>query len=60
MNADETISSIRAALDQNLNAPAALAAVDAWAGASTAIDADDVDAPALIAQACDALLGVRL
>ena|ERR671912_946149 len=60
MNADETISSIRAALDENLNAPAALAAVDAWAGASTAIDADDVDAPALIAQACDALLGVRL
>jgi L-cysteine:1D-myo-inositol 2-amino-2-deoxy-alpha-D-glucopyranoside ligase len=60
MNAEETISSIRAALDENLNAPTALAAVDAWAGASTAIDADDVDAPALIAQACDALLGVRL
>jgi L-cysteine:1D-myo-inositol 2-amino-2-deoxy-alpha-D-glucopyranoside ligase len=60
MNAEETISSIRAALDENLNAPAAVAAVDAWAGASTAIDADDVDAPALIAQACDALLGVRL
>ena len=60
MNANETIASIRAALDDNLNAPAALAAVDAWAGASTAIDADDADAPALVAQACDALLGVRL
>jgi L-cysteine:1D-myo-inositol 2-amino-2-deoxy-alpha-D-glucopyranoside ligase len=60
MNAEETISSIRAALDENLNAPAALAAVDAWAGASTAIDADDVEAPVLVAQACDALLGVRL
>ena len=56
----ETIASIRSALDQNLNSPAALAAVDAWAGASTTVDADDVDAPALIAQACDALLGVRL
>jgi L-cysteine:1D-myo-inositol 2-amino-2-deoxy-alpha-D-glucopyranoside ligase len=60
MNAGETIASMRSALDQNLNTPAALAAVDAWAGASTAIDADDVDAPALIAQACNALLGVRL
>ena len=45
MNANETIASIRSALDDDLNAPAALAAVDAWAGASTAIDADDADAP---------------
>jgi L-cysteine:1D-myo-inositol 2-amino-2-deoxy-alpha-D-glucopyranoside ligase len=60
MNAGQTIASMRSALDQNLNTPAALAAVDAWAGASTAIDADDVDAPALMAQACNALLGVRL
>jgi L-cysteine:1D-myo-inositol 2-amino-2-deoxy-alpha-D-glucopyranoside ligase len=60
MNAGQTIASMRSALDQNLNTPAALAAVDAWAGASTVVDADDVDAPALIAQACDALLGVRL
>jgi len=60
MNAGQTIASMRSALDQNLNTPAALASVDAWAGASMAIDADDVDAPALIAQACNALLGVRL
>ena len=60
LSAGETIASMRSALDQNLNTPAALAAVDAWAGASTAIDADDVDAPVLIAQACNALLGVRL
>jgi L-cysteine:1D-myo-inositol 2-amino-2-deoxy-alpha-D-glucopyranoside ligase len=60
MNAGETIASMRSALDENLNTPAALGAVDAWAGASTAVDADDADAPALIAQACDALLGVRL
>ncbi|HWI02086.1 MAG TPA: cysteine--1-D-myo-inosityl 2-amino-2-deoxy-alpha-D-glucopyranoside ligase [Propionibacteriaceae bacterium] len=60
VSASETIASMRSALDHNLNSPAALAAVDAWAGASTAVDADDVDAPALIVQACDALLGVRL
>ena len=42
----------------DLERPAALAAVDAWAGASTAIDSDDTDAPALVARAVDALLGV--
>ncbi|MDX6321786.1 MAG: L-cysteine:1D-myo-inositol 2-amino-2-deoxy-alpha-D-glucopyranoside ligase [Propionibacteriaceae bacterium] len=60
LNADEVIDRMRAALRNDLDAPVALAAVDAWAGASTAIDADDSAAPALIAQACDALLGVRL
>jgi L-cysteine:1D-myo-inositol 2-amino-2-deoxy-alpha-D-glucopyranoside ligase len=60
LNADEVIDRMRAALRNDLDAPAALAAVDAWAGASTAIDADDSEAPALIAQACDALLGIRL
>ena len=51
---------MRAALAHDLDAPAALAAVDAWAGASTAIDSDDTEAPALVARACDALLGVAL
>ena len=51
---------MRAALALDLDAPTALAAVDAWAGASTAIDSDDTDAPALVARACDALLGVPL
>jgi L-cysteine:1D-myo-inositol 2-amino-2-deoxy-alpha-D-glucopyranoside ligase len=51
---------MRAALAHDLDAPAALAAVDAWAGASVAIDSDDVEAPALVARACDALLGVAL
>jgi L-cysteine:1D-myo-inositol 2-amino-2-deoxy-alpha-D-glucopyranoside ligase len=60
LNATETIATLRAALADDLDVPAALAAVDGWAGASTAIDADDADAPALIARACDALLGVRL
>jgi L-cysteine:1D-myo-inositol 2-amino-2-deoxy-alpha-D-glucopyranoside ligase len=60
INADQTIEQMRAALANDLNAPAALAAVDAWAGASTAIDADDDEAPALVARACNALLGVQL
>ena len=51
---------MRAALAQDLDAPSALAAVDAWAGASTAIDSDDAEAPVLVARACEALLGVAL
>jgi L-cysteine:1D-myo-inositol 2-amino-2-deoxy-alpha-D-glucopyranoside ligase len=60
LNADEVLVQIRAALAQDLDAPSALAAVDAWAGASMAIDSDDTDAPALVARACEALLGVTL
>jgi L-cysteine:1D-myo-inositol 2-amino-2-deoxy-alpha-D-glucopyranoside ligase len=60
LNADEALATMRAALAHDLDAPAALAAVDAWAGASVAIDSDDAEAPALVARACDALLGVAL
>ena len=60
LNADEVVAQVRAALAHDLDAPAALAAVDAWAGASVAIDSDDAEAPALVARACDALLGVAL
>jgi L-cysteine:1D-myo-inositol 2-amino-2-deoxy-alpha-D-glucopyranoside ligase len=60
LNADEVIASVRAALANDLDAPAALAVVDAWAGASSAIDSDDAEAPDLVARAVDALLGVRL
>jgi L-cysteine:1D-myo-inositol 2-amino-2-deoxy-alpha-D-glucopyranoside ligase len=60
LNADEVLAQVRAALANDLDAPAALAAVDAWAGASVAIDSDDVEAPALVARACEALLGVAL
>ncbi|CAA9302865.1 MAG: L-cysteine:1D-myo-inosityl 2-amino-2-deoxy-alpha-D-glucopyranoside ligase MshC [uncultured Friedmanniella sp.] len=58
--ADGVLAAVRGALADDLDAPSALAAVDAWAGASTAIDGDDTDAPRLVASACDALLGVRL
>jgi L-cysteine:1D-myo-inositol 2-amino-2-deoxy-alpha-D-glucopyranoside ligase len=60
LNADEVVAQMREALAHDLDAPAALAAVDAWAGASMAIDSDDAEAPALVARACDALLGVAL
>jgi L-cysteine:1D-myo-inositol 2-amino-2-deoxy-alpha-D-glucopyranoside ligase len=60
LNADEVLVQMRAALAHDLDAPSALAAVDAWAGASTAIDSDDTEAPALVARACEALLGVGL
>ena len=60
LNADEVLVQVRAALAYDLDAPTALAAVDAWAGASMAIDGDDTEAPALVARICDALLGVPL
>jgi L-cysteine:1D-myo-inositol 2-amino-2-deoxy-alpha-D-glucopyranoside ligase len=60
LNADGVLAKVRAALAHDLDAPAALAAVDAWAGASVAIDRDDAEAPVLVARACEALLGVVL
>src|SRR5215211_7814446 len=60
LNADNVLAEVRAALAHDLDAPAAVAAVDAWAGASVAIESDDADAPALVARVCDALLGVAL
>jgi L-cysteine:1D-myo-inositol 2-amino-2-deoxy-alpha-D-glucopyranoside ligase len=60
LNADEVLAQVRGALAHDLDAPAALAAVDAWAGASVAIDSDDAEAPVLITRTCDALLGVVL
>ena len=60
LNADEVLTRMRSALTRDLDAPTALAAVDAWADASIDLDSDDTDAPALMAQACEALLGVTL
>ena len=60
LNADGVLAEVRAALADDLDAPRALAAVDAWADASLAIDGDDAYAPALVARTVDALLGVVL
>ncbi len=47
---------LRAHLADDLDTPGALAALDAW----SVTDGSDPDAPALMAEATDALLGVRL
>ena len=60
LDAGPVVAAVRAALANDLDAPAAVAAIDGWAGASLAIDGDDAEAPALIARAADALLGVTL
>jgi L-cysteine:1D-myo-inositol 2-amino-2-deoxy-alpha-D-glucopyranoside ligase len=49
------IAAVRAALARDLDAPTALAAVDAWAGASGSV----AGAGAGVADAVDTLLGVR-
>jgi L-cysteine:1D-myo-inositol 2-amino-2-deoxy-alpha-D-glucopyranoside ligase len=48
------LAAVRAALLTDLDAPAALAAVDAWC----ASEGDDRAAPALVRATADALLGV--
>jgi L-cysteine:1D-myo-inositol 2-amino-2-deoxy-alpha-D-glucopyranoside ligase len=54
------VDDLRARLAADLDTPAALATVDAWAEAALAGTGTDTEAPALVAQAVDALLGVRL
>ena len=54
------VDAVRRHLADDLNAPAALAAVDRWAGETLRAGGRDPAAPALVATACDALLGVPL
>jgi L-cysteine:1D-myo-inositol 2-amino-2-deoxy-alpha-D-glucopyranoside ligase len=54
------LAAVREALTDDLDAPAALAVVDAWAEAALSGAGDDTAAPALMATTVDALLGVRL
>ncbi|MGW7455891.1 cysteine--1-D-myo-inosityl 2-amino-2-deoxy-alpha-D-glucopyranoside ligase [Streptomyces sp. NPDC054787] len=58
--ADAVVEEVRAALSNDLDAPAALAAVDRWVEAQNASDGDDESAPGLISRTVDALLGVAL
>jgi len=60
LDAGPTALAVREALLDDLNAPAAIAAIDAWAQASIAIDGDDTEAGGVISAACDALLGIAL
>jgi L-cysteine:1D-myo-inositol 2-amino-2-deoxy-alpha-D-glucopyranoside ligase len=50
------VDAVRAALTNDLDTVAALSAIDTWAETN----GDDTAAPALVAQAVDALLGVKL
>ncbi len=58
--ADAVLDAVRRHLADDLDAPAALAAVDRWADAAVTRGGDDETAPDLVARTVDALLGVRL
>jgi L-cysteine:1D-myo-inositol 2-amino-2-deoxy-alpha-D-glucopyranoside ligase len=58
--ADAVVEEIRAALADDLDAPAALAAVDRWVARQEAEGGSETGAPGLISRAVDALLGVAL
>ncbi|MEV8118025.1 cysteine--1-D-myo-inosityl 2-amino-2-deoxy-alpha-D-glucopyranoside ligase [Streptomyces xiamenensis] len=56
----DLVEEIRQALADDLDAPAALAAVDRWAAAQLADGGEDTGAPGIVSRAVDALLGVAL
>lgn len=60
MDPTGTIERVRRALRDDLDTPTALAEIDTWAGASLAIESDDVTAPKAMTEAIDALLGIDL
>ncbi|HKA70100.1 MAG TPA: cysteine--1-D-myo-inosityl 2-amino-2-deoxy-alpha-D-glucopyranoside ligase [Actinomycetes bacterium] len=59
-DASDTLARLRARLAADLDAPAALAAVDEWCATQERSGGSDPAAPGLIARAVDALLGVAL
>ena len=54
------LAAVREALSNDLDTPAALTVIDAWAEAALSATGDDDQAPALMARTVDALLGIRL
>ncbi|WP_035851211.1 cysteine--1-D-myo-inosityl 2-amino-2-deoxy-alpha-D-glucopyranoside ligase [Kitasatospora azatica] len=59
-SAEQLLAEVRAALAEDLDAPAALAAVDRWAEQQAATGGEDIGAPGLVSRTVDALLGVAL
>ncbi|MBH5334073.1 cysteine--1-D-myo-inosityl 2-amino-2-deoxy-alpha-D-glucopyranoside ligase [Streptomyces pactum] len=59
-SADALLEQVREALADDLDTPAALAAVDRWAAAQAADGGTDTGAPGLVSRTVDALLGVAL
>jgi L-cysteine:1D-myo-inositol 2-amino-2-deoxy-alpha-D-glucopyranoside ligase len=57
---DGLLAAVRESLADDLDTPATLAIVDAWAEAALAAVGDDESAPALMSRTVDALLGIRL
>lgn len=57
--ADEMLAGVRAALADDLDAPAALRVVDSWMDAALSLGGEP-EAPGVVGRAVDALLGVRL
>ena len=60
MPAAQTIEAVRSALRDDLDTRTALAAIDAWAAGSLAVDQDDEEAISEMTTAVDALLGIAL
>jgi L-cysteine:1D-myo-inositol 2-amino-2-deoxy-alpha-D-glucopyranoside ligase len=58
--ADAVLERVREALADDLDAPAALAAVDEWAALQASAAGSDTGAPGLVSRTVDALLGVAL
>jgi L-cysteine:1D-myo-inositol 2-amino-2-deoxy-alpha-D-glucopyranoside ligase len=58
--ADDLLAAVRRHLADDLDAPAALAAVDGWAEQARTGSGSDGEAPDLVRATVDALLGVRL
>ncbi|GGK02104.1 L-cysteine:1D-myo-inositol 2-amino-2-deoxy-alpha-D-glucopyranoside ligase [Pilimelia anulata] len=56
----ELLAGLRGRLAEDLDTPGALSLLDWWAEAAVAGSGDDPDAPALVRNAIDALLGVEL
>ena len=54
------LAAVRECLADDLDSPAALAVVDAWADAALSGAGDDAGAPGLMVRTVDALLGIRL
>ncbi|WP_033251892.1 cysteine--1-D-myo-inosityl 2-amino-2-deoxy-alpha-D-glucopyranoside ligase [Kitasatospora phosalacinea] len=58
--AEALLAEVRTALADDLDAPAALAAVDRWAATARTEGGQDTGAPGLVSRTVDALLGVAL
>ncbi|KIF73712.1 L-cysteine:1D-myo-inositol 2-amino-2-deoxy-alpha-D-glucopyranoside ligase [Streptomyces sp. 150FB] len=59
-SADALVEEIRAALSDDLDSPAALAAVDRWAALQQSGGGTEEGAPGVVSRAVDALMGVAL